>query len=912
MSSPDDLMKGQEYAHDHTSQVTHDFVNRSLDHIVKGFDYELADGNSLDITINRTGRIYTKAGLSFELLDDETVTLANSDETHPRIDLIVAKLEDEVDAESNLIPFVRLRTPEQFEDEVQPYAPVNYNAATELHWRATILVKTGTPGAIPALPSYDENEVPLYSISVPADSIKIGEGAVQDLRVTIADLQQLNTYRSTDRADINGLLSRVLGLEGGSGNPDDPTTAIGRLIAELRRQIIASADLPDIRYDRPKYDLTDKRTSQILATGGSASSVPYVDLELGGRVNFGDAEVAILPQKFADQSVNPRLQTVGSPSNHTRRDVTLNLAGVTQISSDGTSALQLKGAVLPVARAHAGIAARNGQFVEIFGGLSSAGAALSDWYTYDILNDTLTPRTPGTALPASRQPTMIPYGDGTDVLMITGDPVTQDPQVFRVNCSTMAVTEITGTIPTGRQFVGDLIGANKIFIVALKKVGDDVLARNAEYWEYNTSSHMFTQITPTGVSPLVRQDAVSGCYYAEGKFVMLFGGGPDYVGGGEPGAAPVVTYIYDSPTTQWTQINIPQPTTVNGLATLPLKYFRLANVEGRPTLVQGSSGGARLWELITSAFGIEWRSATTNLVAIQNAGFCSMLGATSRANGRGVMAGGVRIDNDAGGQTWLTSIYLTSKAGLIAAAHGGETGISVGAGATTVQFEIPLYTASFQVLGYQAEIVGANLSQMLVEVSLDDGDHWHTIELGRTFAVADSDTPGARRLRVTMYRSGSTAPIITKLTEILDNDADALEVNQVIRFNTPTSGAARALYIDRDGVVTISTTIEPSTPQKAIICKFTPNTTAAPTINKKYINRRRPIIRYTGERASGTTPSFSNELAVPVRHVNAFVKKASDGSVYKIDEPTIAFDASTVAVSGVGANGDIYYIDIAG
>src|SRR5437867_3330164 len=113
VSSPDDLMKAQGFAHDHVTQVTHDFVNNSRDEEIVGFDYALGSGNTFQITIKRPGRVYTKDGLSYELLADATVTLADPDATHPRVDLIVAKLEDETPAEMDLVPFTRLDVDEQ-------------------------------------------------------------------------------------------------------------------------------------------------------------------------------------------------------------------------------------------------------------------------------------------------------------------------------------------------------------------------------------------------------------------------------------------------------------------------------------------------------------------------------------------------------------------------------------------------------------------------------------------------------------------------------------------------------------------------------------------------------------------------------------------------------------------------------
>jgi hypothetical protein len=186
---------------------------------------------------------------------------------------------------------------------------------------------------------------------------------------------------------------------------------------------------------------------------------------------------------------------------------------------------------------------------------------------------------------------------------------------------------------------------------------------------------------------------------------------------------------------------------------------------------------------------------------------------------------------------------------------------------------------------------------------------WHEITPDRAYTPTDSDTPGHRRLRVTLYQSLSSPPILTKLTEALNSVGTVIEDRVLIRYLS--HGTVKALYIDRFGVVTLSATIEPSTPDKAIIHKVTPAGSSAPTL-KNYINRRRPHIKYSKTKSSsGGSVQFDNEMAVPVRYVDARVQTVTTGVLYKIADPTVAFDA-TVNVAGVATNGDVWIVKLEG
>lgn len=903
VSRPDDLMKAEDFLHERLSATVHDFVNNSRNQEIYGFGYELDDDVSFSLEIKRPGRVYTKDGVSFDLLADTSLELAEADAELPRLDLIVAVLDDGIEAETDLIPFVRLRTAEEFSEEVPPYPPENINAPTELHWRAVPQVKTGTPAAVPSPPTVASNEIPLYLIAVAPGATSIRSADILDMRDVAMTLRLVNELTSKNKIDITALTRRVVRLERLADQPIDLSQifgeikTLGGILAELQAAIVASRDMPEIRYDRPKVALTNPNSSKIIASGGAAAGVPYVDIELGGRVNFGDAEVAIVPQKFADQTVLPRYATVAGGAAHVRRTVDLVLEDVTQTAGDGFVDFVERSSIFDVPRGRPASAARDDQFIEIFGGLASDNSSkLGDWLTYDIINDTLTPRDPLSALPSSDRPALLPYGDDTHVLLIAGSESDDTPQVFKINAVTGGVTEIVTTKPTGVQFFGDLIAVGKIFVCAVRKVGGGY---ETDFWEFNTGTNAFTQLGVTGSVPDPDLDCASGCYYQDDQFVMVtFAPGVSSSGR---------TFVFDRSSLQWTERMISQPYGFAADKQGPLTRFRMANVNGRPLLVGGlltkdtDNTVAKVWELVKDIEDdnkrVGWQSWNATFPPVQDSGFCSSIGGGGLPTGRAFLFAGHGKYSEA-----KTRVYSSTQGGLIATTYGDAPGVSIAETATYVQFEIDAYTADWEVAGYLASITGLfDTSNLKAEVSFNDGDTWHEIDptAKKTLEVTDSDDPAVRRLRITLYRNLSKPPIVTLLTEVLDQDGGDLEDRSVVRYNSHTS-LVKALYIDRKGVITLSETIMPSTPEKALIHKVTPDGVNAPAV-KNYINRRRPHVKYTGN--EGDTVEFDNELAVPVRYVDARGVSDTGNAIYKLVDPDVPFD-EVVEVAGVGTDHD--------
>lgn len=916
VSHPDDLMKAEEFLHARISEMVHDFLNNAKQTEVAGFPYELAGGNGFGISIKKPGRVYKQDGLSFELLAETDLTISAADEDLPRLDLVVAVLDDEVEANSSLIPFVRLRTAEEFGDAVPPYPPQNIMAARELHWRSVPQIKTGTPASIPNLPTLNSNEVPLYLIKVAPGAMQISDADVLDIREAILTLRQINDLANKNKIDIRKLAGRVDNVETLVNQPIDLSAvfgsikSLGDILSSLQLQIDGVRDLPEIRYERPKVTLTDPAAAQLPATGVTDESgiapVQVVDIEIGGSINFGNTEIFLSPDRFVDPDLFARLIKVADNPETEQLTTNLTINDVEQIASDGAADFVERASNFDASRSRPACAARNGQFVEVFGGLASDNStSLSDWKTYDVDNDTLDARTPSITLPASDRPLLIPYGNGTDLLLICGNHTTQAPRCFKVNADTMVTTELVDEKPTGDQFFGDLIAPGIMLIVALRKEVGGVVT---EFWEFNTLGNEFAQLGTTGSVPSLEIDYAHGCHYDLNQFVLVKYTPKESASG--------QTYIFDRTTSMWTEINIPGPYGETAAKQSPLSRFRIANINGRPLLIGGllthetDFESARIWELRTSRILTssirrkEWISWNATFPPVQDAGICSTINA-GYATGKAVLLAGQGPFSNS-----KNHVYASVQGGLIATTYKGEAAITIADNSTFVQFTIPVHTAPWDVSGYLLNIIGSYDSRNLqVDVSFDDGATYHPFKPERFLAVSDSDAPGNRRLRFTLFNLKSSKPVLSRIEEFFDEDGDDLETRAVIRYQPPADFDG-ALYVHRDGSIRLSATVEPSTPDKCLLHKLTHHI-GSPFTVKNFINLRRPRVKYSKVKSgSASSTKFENELAVPVRFVSASVFKA-DTTLYHIADPSVGFDQE-VTVSGVVTNGDTWIVEISG
>ncbi|MDQ3130551.1 MAG: hypothetical protein M3Q99_07305 [Acidobacteriota bacterium] len=912
VSSPADIVKAQDFIHQRVSDLTHDFLNSSKANEVIGFAYELGGGNSFQFTVKTPGRIYTQNGKEFDLPADTTVTIQPADAELPRLDLVVAVLEENMDAALALIPFVRLRTIDEFSANATPYPPQNINAPREKHDRAVVQIKTGTPATVPALPTLNSNEVPLYLIVVAPTAAQIRDADVSDLRDIILTLRRINEVVLQNRLDINSLLLRIEGIESLASQPIDLShifgqiRTLGEILADHERQLNAIRDLPEARFERPKFPLTHPDSGKIPAVGNLVGAVPTVDIDIGGYMSFTGSNVPLTPDKFVDPALNARFaQSAASNPGNVQTSTNLTLNTVTQLATDGSTDFTEKASSFDTLRSRPASAARNSQLIEVFGGLAlDNSTALGDWLTYDTINDTLTPRTPLTALPTADRPAMFSYGDGIHVLLICGKSTTTNPQIFKLNCVTGGVTEILTAKPTGVQFFGDLIVAGKIFIVAIQPGTDGA----AQFWEFDTTGNTFVQVGTTGSIPKLYLDLAGGCHLKNGQFLLLrFAPRPE--------TNSAKTYYFTRSDATWREYNIhnPNPGENNPFSdtgdpfgrSSALSRFDMANVNGKPIVVGGNwtdmTGRSLIWEFT----GSKWKYTTGTHPTYQDFGFASTLGVvSSQAQSLPYGGGTIFTGRDVYG-IGSGKIYSSIQSGLSATIFKGSPAITIADNSTFVEFTIPVYAVPFDVSGYLLTLTGQfDSSNLKIEVSFDN-QNYHQVKADEFLTVGDSANPGVRSIRFTFYNFKTTKPILSKISEVFDEDGEELESRIIIRYDAPQT--VQALYIDRFGNITLSPIIEPSDTTKALLHKVTPVTNAAPTV-KNYINRRPSRIKYTKAKSAGVT--VANELATPARYVDARAVKAADNHLYKIPDPAVAFDG-IITVTDV-ADGDTWIVELEG
>lgn len=894
VSSPTDLMKAQEFVHDRITGVTKDFLNGTTDPDIKGFSFSLGAGNAFNITIQTPGRIYIENGVSFDLLTNATVTFDAADASLPRHDLVIAKIEDDIDAEPDSLPFVRLRTSEELSDGDPAYPPTNITAPTEKHWRATIQIKKGTPAASPEVPELGAGEIPLYRVMITPQSTSLVPGDVLDLRNIAKTVRQLNASDSTNRTSIADIYRRLVVLEQIGTlliNIGGDVQTLEEYLAELLARTSASADLPEVRYDYPKFDLFDKRSAMIQATPDYIASQGIIDFELGLRVNFGDTEVALVPDKI-DPAWNPRyVVQSGSPVGHVQREVALTPSTVTDLGSDAAPGFTSRLSSLLDARYKAAAAARDERYIEIFGGINNlSGGVLSDWQTYDTENDTIATRTvTGDAIPASKNVFMYPCGDGEHVLVCSVDTGPTLAKWFRCKVdgtNVVSTRVLTGDVPTGTDFMGDLVRADLIFIVGVD-AGDSA---NGRYYHYHIEDNEFTQVAvtvPTGLQ-FVTTGGFAGCHYKENEFIFVT----------STGIGVYRTYLYNVLTSSIVQLTgISEPwagryTNQAGWAT----GFMMANVNNRPMLIGGNVFGPSptsswAYELLSNNATTRpidggrtyWNESVINVPARWLGSFVSTIGGDGLPTGVGFSLGGRGMQ----ASDVQPVIYGSTQNGLIGATYNGEDGITIGANASYGSFEIPAYVTAGQIFSYFASLRGRNITNesVKISVSFDGGTTWHDMLSNQTIPVTDSSDPADRRFRITLYRNGTTTPVLTALTEAFDEDSEVdLEGRTMIRIDTPEDDNFYAMYMDRRGNVTFldvgSNTLLPSSPARCLLMQIIATADDAPTLTP-LINRRRPVETVLGTKTAAASESIYSNLAVPFRHFELRGIVASGKHLYR-------------------------------
>jgi hypothetical protein len=183
----EEFQKLQDYAHGHIEQIVKSLLmNNAATAVVDGFEATLTSG--LEMTIAPGSAFHATNGKTYDLADAQTVELGTADPTHARIDYVYALIETDAQAELEFRPFRQWRTNPQLAAGVPLYPQDAQNVPTELHTRATINIKAGTPASVPAAPALAANEIPLFRVHVAAGQLNLAGGDLTDARNHVRSL----------------------------------------------------------------------------------------------------------------------------------------------------------------------------------------------------------------------------------------------------------------------------------------------------------------------------------------------------------------------------------------------------------------------------------------------------------------------------------------------------------------------------------------------------------------------------------------------------------------------------------------------------------------------------------------------------------------------------------------------------
>lgn len=877
VSRPDDLMHAQEFSREHAESITRDYLSGGADvPQIAGFNYVLDGG--LQVHVNAPGRIYGTDGKLFEMLEakDVQINLSAANQTLARFDLIYALLEEDAAAAEEFRPFVRLRSQTELANGVVPYPPSQFNQPTELHNRATVMVRAGTAALAPVAPVVNANEVPLYLMRVNAGATQLRDTDVSDLRAAVRSLisvsrrvdeltSRLNAFLQTTRT-VN---ARDVLIGGGAGD------YVGRTLQQYISDVVSASSENVDGLLRPEITTASGKL-------GSTRQGEVVDVPVISQVVFGDRAYSLSPARFSRASgTNPRYFNKSSTTEKTSTELPFSLGMITEIDTDGVGDFARRIGTLPVARMNAACAA-DSRYVYIFGGTGQSGSALGDWLVYDTLADTFVERAfIGDTPPSSNRPFMVSVeGDTSRQLLLATTTPQGQSRWFLIDPVTRQSEEISGA-PQGRFFIADAIRVETVFIIAVAADGSKT------YWTYNVG---FTQVTTTGQTPTCLFEHAAGCYYRENQFV-LFENDPGVLASGR-------TYVFDYPSLTWSRLRFAQAYGGTESSQQSLSSFRMTNVTGRPMIVGGGSDSTA-WELTPGEGSSGWRMIPTQLPLVRAVGFASLLD-YGVPRGRGFIFGGLNALLNTS-----DDVYAFARGGIVETTFEGQTALTLGADASFASFLIPDLTLSFDPLYLFVALVGdLPRGSVKLEYSFDGGRTFiefttETYYNGFPVSNVAGTQTRTRTLKITLYHQGAVRPVLAKLNEFMQSIDAAFQV--VLRYDFLNGLGTRYLCMDRHGYVTLEMGAQPSTEKKCLLSKLTP------TEVQDFINQRSIHIKYRGTQANGVTPVFKNEIPATPKVVNAYKVKA-DGTLADLADPLVQF-GTDIMITGL-ANGESYVLEI--
>jgi hypothetical protein len=891
---------------------------------IVGGDFTLAGG--MQINIFPLLRLWRGSdGKMFELLGStpQLITLQAADPSNPRIDIIYVLIEENQPGNEEIRHFKLDPT-----DEGSPEGDIA--VFTELQNRLVVDVVTGDPAPDPQLPALPPNGVAMYEVTVRAGATLLNAVEILDVRHNFRTLEEIDEALTAIEIIINKLKMQDhrhpadrIDIGPGAGKFAGMTDQEAWNIVGNQADENVNDPLTRPEILTPELDPINANSGTLVSVGTLESTTPVVDIPVGRQVAFSDVVRTLEPGRFADQGLQPRIVNKHADAGTQTSNNTLNftLAVISAVESDGGGAWALESYGMPFApaRAYSGqrlACARNESKIEVMGGGSGGGS--STWFTIDTVAQTVTTRAFSGDIPIWFIKAVLPVGDGVNVL------VAQQPgadsgagggklEWFKVNADTGVSVKYTGVAPgytaaatTGAgpsAVIGDLISTGPGVVLILVNVtgfsGDNAGLGDNKAWLYHADTDTFEKFTPLGPNPLsgllvndVLQD-IDLCMYQAGEAVLV------------RGLNGISTHKFTLASRTWTKLNISQPSirpeiTIYGNR---LVGVTIANINGR---VQLASGSTNMWELTPSDSAPLW----TDLGISPGLGSASS--GRSHAGMAGLLVGGLpkgagylmggRINNQP-----QSDIWAFAAGGIIESDCGvAGPGITLAPGVNQASFVI-----ADLVLPWAVGKVLANPRGVLPPNSISlsysfDGVTFQPVTPNQLTTIASSSTPGTRKLRITLTGTGGGRPCLSSLYEQFEKTGGVTFAQNVLRYNAVTAGV-RALYMDRDGVVTLESTILPTTPDKCLLHKVIPaGPSSAPAV-KDYINERRPSRRlYTGTRAGGIDPVITNRHCVKHRYAEA--TKIVAGALQDLATPAITFD-NDITVTGL-ADGQSFRLDV--
>ncbi|MGH9760444.1 MAG: hypothetical protein ACREDR_24745, partial [Blastocatellia bacterium] len=376
----DDIAKIGQYSEDTTNLGIAAFIpNPQGPDVVYGGVLVLTGGLGFSIYPPLAVFRYTD-GKPFNLMatTPQAFTLAAADSTNPRIDLVYVTFGENIDA---------VQTTRHFSvDPTNQSAQQGDVSVYSEKWdQLTIAVVTGTPASSPIAPALPNGAFLLYTITVQANATALDSGSLTDNRGVLLTLAQLNALVAEMQSEINALQLANPFINADHVRVLPGAAQFSGLTAQDVFAILANQS-STTSFDpitRPETITSDGKVGAAPNTDNSGN--PVIDIPVGIQVAFSNAVRAITVNNLP-ASMNPALTNVdvnAGTQSKTNSISPLGLGSVTSFTASGGGDWFQKNAHAPSGRSKAASAARDSQFIEVFGGQSRAGGNLSDWFTYD-------------------------------------------------------------------------------------------------------------------------------------------------------------------------------------------------------------------------------------------------------------------------------------------------------------------------------------------------------------------------------------------------------------------------------------------------------------------------------------------------------------------------------------------------